>query len=698
MKKTTKIAKIVEYKHWQTHIDEQGIFWAGMNRQNATVNTINEEVLDELNAILDRIIRNVIILSKAGEATNDSSVVRGMVIYSAKEKGFIAGVDIHVFESLVDGASNVAENASAQHMQVEQLLTQGQNVFDKLASLPVPTVAMIRGFCLGGGAELALACRYRILVDKEDTCMGFPEILLGIIPGWGGIKRLPPLTGSFRALTRLLLTGKNVYAKDALRWGLVDAVVPERISKITAGAFALKTAKNEKESHKRIIEKLIRIPFVQSLFSWMIRMRLNQRVNPAHYPAPYAVLHAWEKESSATEITESIKTLLFAHKVPGGIESTAKQLLRVFNLRERLKKMDNAADIYTQQLSHVHVAGAGTMGSEIAAWCVFKGLKVTLHDANPEALGRAMSRAFQYFKKQSRSASAFRTMCDRLIPDFQGQGVTQADVIIEAILEKLDIKQNFFREVEKKAKSDALLMTNTSSLSVQAIAEALRCPERLTGVHFFNPATKMELVEVIRTAENSSTQQHIDLFSQTLAFVYKIGKLPIPVRDSPGFLINRVLMAYLMACMNLLSKGVSAASIDRAVVSWGMMMGPFEMADTVGLDICLAVAQNLRAPIPEKLNEMVSLGRLGKKTQKGFFAYNRQGKKKTFGWIKEEIPFDVHEKVVNVMTQMVNEAEKCLSEGIVADADLLDAAMIFGAGFAPFRGGPMHYARSLIEY
>lgn len=669
MKKTTKT---VQYKHWLTHIDENGVFWAAINRQDATTNTINEEVLDELNAILDGIIRNVIILSKAGDTTNDSSVVRGLVIYSAKEKGFIAGVDIHMFESL--------EPSDAS--KVEQLLTQGQTVFDKLATLPVPTVAMIRGFCLGGGAELALACRYRILIDQEDTCIGFPEVLLGIIPGWGGIKRLPPLIGSYRALTRLLLTGKNVYSKNALQWGLVDAVVPERLGEITAGAFALKVSKHEKESNKVIVEKIIRIPLVQSLFSWMIRARLNQRVNPVQYPAPYAVLNAWEKESSFTEITESIKTLLFSS------QSTAKQLWRVFNLRERLKKL---VDSKEREISHVHVAGAGTMGGDIAAWCVFKGLKVTLHDANPEALGRAIARAFKYFKKQSRSAAAFRSMCDRLTPDFQGQGVVQADVIIEAIVEKLDVKQNFFREIEKKAKPDALLMTNTSSLSVQAIAEALRCPERLTGVHFFNPATKMELVEVIQTNQSQ------DLFSQTLAFVSQIGKLPVPVKNSPGFLINRVLTAYLMACMNLLNEGETAASIDEAVVSWGMMMGPFEMADTVGLDICLTVAQNLHVPIPKKLMEMVSLGRLGKKTQKGFFVYDRQGKKKAFTLIKTVNMIDWQPKVESVMTQMINEAEKCLSEGIVADADLLDAAMIFGAGFAPFRGGPMHYARSLIE-
>lgn len=679
MRKTTKTTEKVKYKHWQTRIDEKGVFWAGFDRQDSTVNTINEEVLAELNVILDGIIRNVIVLSAASDAINDFAVVRGMIIYSAKEKGFIAGADIHIFESL----------DSCDVPKVEQLLTLGQTVFDKLATLSVPTVAMIHGFCLGGGAELALACRYRILIDRNDTCIGFPEVLLGIIPGWGGIKRLPSLIGSYRALTRLLLTGKNIYAKDALRWGLVDAIVPERIGKITASVFALKTNKKEKKSNTIIIEKIIRIPFVQSLFSWMIRKRLNQRINPVHYPAPYEILNAWEKKLSSTEIIESIKTLVFA------TGSTAKQLLRVFNLRERLKKR---VDLKEKEVNHIHVAGAGTMGVDIAAWCVFKGLKVTLHDANPEALGRAISRAVQYFKKQSHSASTFRSMCDRLIPDFHGKGVAQADVIIEAIVEKLNVKQDFFREVEKKAKPEALLMTNTSSLSVQAIAEVLVSPARLMGVHFFNPATKMELVEVIYAAENLRTQQCIDLFSQTLAFVSKIGKLPILVKNSPGFLINRLLMTYLIACMNLLNEGETAASIDQAVLSWGMMMGPFEMADTVGLDICLTVAQNLHAQIPEKLMEMVSLGFLGKKMQKGFFVYDRQGKKKTFTLIKEVNKMDLQVKVANVMTQMVNEAEKCLSEGIVADADLLDAAMIFGAGFAPFRGGPMHYARSLIKY
>lgn len=650
-----------KYKHWHLQQDEKTIFWIGFDRADRDVNTVNEAVLNELNDIVDN-------LSKSNTA--------GLVIYSLKKKGFIAGADIYEF-------SQFDESKAASFIQL------GQKIFDKLANLSVPTVAMMEGFCLGGGAELALACRYRVLANTEASCIGLPEVRIGIIPGWGGMKRLPKLIGSFQALTRLLLTGKNIYAKEALKLGLVDAVVPVRQLRRATEDFINGSIGGKKLYPEKPCKiNLYSYPFSRQILAYILQKKLKKQINPEHYPAPYALLDYWKNNEKNTE-TNIIRTLMTPH-------GTARELLRVFQLKERLKNQVIKDNKPEKSVRHVHVVGAGVMGGDIAAWCVFRGLKVTLQDENDEALGKAMLRAVHYFKKQYRLPHELQAAYDRLIPDKSGKGIAKADVIIEAIVENLEAKQAFFKKAEAMAKPEALLATNTSSLSIEAIAKVLKNPERLIGIHFFNPATKMELVEVVKNDRIINEKESFtELFTQTLAFVVQIGKLPIPVKDSPGFLVNRILMPYLMECMMLLDEGVKPVEIDEAATGFGMIMGPVELADTIGLDICLSVAQNLaNHKIPLELQEKVKLGFLGKKTGRGFFCYDKRDRKKTRLSKENESGSKPDQKKMadRLVMRIIHEAEICLSEKVVADKDLLDAAMIFGTGFAPFRGGPMQYA------
>jgi 3-hydroxyacyl-CoA dehydrogenase/enoyl-CoA hydratase/3-hydroxybutyryl-CoA epimerase len=645
---------MIKYIHWHIKKDKNNILWAGLDRHASSVNTIDETVLNELNDVLEQ-------------------NCQGIVFYSCKEKGFIAGADIDVF-------SQYSESEATNFIQL------GQTVFNKLAKLNIPTVALINGFCLGGGCELALACRYRIASDQSDSIMGLPEVLLGIIPAWGGIERSIRLIGAFRALTHLLLAGKNVRMKKALILGLVDAVVPRRQLE-TAAVYYIQH--QPVIPHARFCNGLVS-QICQKIIAKGMRLFLKKRVNPAYYPAPYAILDVLEDNThQENKEIATIKALM----APGG---TARELIRVFYLRERLKHLDSLLEKkFSSVIKHVHVVGAGTMGGDIAALCALHGFTVTLSDVNKAAMGRAFVRSKKYFEKHCYEAHTLQATLDRFSLDFEGKGLEKADVVIEAIIENLEVKQAFFIKAEKVAKPTAILATNTSSLPVEAIASVLKEPQRLVGLHFFNPATQMPLVEVIKKEKTS------ELLTEILAFVIQIGKLPVPVGDSPGFLVNRILTPYLIEGMNLLSEGEDPVCIDEAARAFGMLMGPIELADTVGLDICTAVAKNLSGEqVSTKLQEKVTSGELGKKTGRGFFRYNKRGRR-ILPWLSRLmwLTYSVSERqkiAAELIQPMIREAEACLNEKVVGDKDLLDAAMIFGAGFAPFRGGPLQYAAQIM--
>ena len=642
------------YLNWRVQQKEQ-ILWLYFDKENSSNNSLDEKVLTELNSIIQ-------------EVSNDNSV-QGLVITSSKINGFILGADIQTISKL------------KTQEEILAFIKLGQKVFAELAALSISTVALINGLCLGGGLELALACDYRIAIDDEKTRFGLPEVLLGIHPGWGGTIRLPRLLGGPAAL-ELILSGKTISSYQALKLGLIDQLVPSRQSERAAFYYGLGKYRKKYSFFRLIWKKITNYSWMRNIISKIVQGRLRVKVNPKHYPAPYAALHLWKQYG--------VSNRAFLHEASSlselALTPTAKHLMRVFFLKERLKKLGKKD---TNVFKHVHVIGAGTMGGDIAAWCALQGLYVTLQDREAKYIAPAMTRAYALFQKRLKSPRAIQAAMDRLLPDLAGYGVGRADIIIEAIFEDLTVKQALFRQLEKQIKPGALLASNTSSIILEDIQQGLQHPERLIGLHFFNPVAKMPLIEVVQSAITSQ-----NVLEKGLAFVHQINRLPLPVKSSPGFLVNRLLMPYLMQAVLLLQTGIPAPVIDKAAVNFGMPMSPLELADTVGLDICLAVAkilsQSLGSIVPEGLEKMVANNDLGRKTGRGFYRY-KKGKP-----IKEKIPDDYKapENLVDSLIQpMIDEAKKCLEEKVVTDSDLIDAGIIFGAGFAPFRGGLMQYAK-----
>jgi 3-hydroxyacyl-CoA dehydrogenase/enoyl-CoA hydratase/3-hydroxybutyryl-CoA epimerase len=633
-------------RHWKIEREADGLARLVLDKAGTATNTLSAEVLAELNEALDELDRNP---------------PQGLIIASGKASGFIAGADVEEFSQVTDAAAALA------------IVKRGWDTFARLAAVKYPTLALIRGFCLGGGMELALACRYRVVVDEPSTRLGLPEVMLGIVPGWGGITRLPRLVGAPAALD-LLLSGKTIDARRAKRIGLADECVPPRIMENTArGVLRAKPAPRS----LKLPLSLTLNPLARRFIAAQARKTVARRARREHYPAPYAILDLWVKYDG--------NALLAPASDPASIQAllatpTATNLIRVYGLQDRLKSLAKDSAF---KAAHVHVVGAGTMGGDIAAWCALRGLTVTLQDQDAKRLAPAMARAAKLFSTRLKDPRRVRDASDRLIPDVAGDGIARADVVIEAIFENLEAKRALFKAVEAKAKPTALIATNTSSIPLEDIAAAMKDGSRLIGVHFFNPVAKMMLVEIV---VGKTTQDA--LVPQAAAFVRQIDKLPLPVKSAPGFLVNRVLAPYLGAAMRCIDEGIAPEAIDEAALAFGMPMGPIELADTVGLDICVAVGKMLApdAPPSPKVAALIAAGHLGRKTGRGFYEYPA-GKpvKKPAG----AIPAGLADRLIG---PLVAEAKAALAEGIVADADLVDAGAIFGTGFAPFTGGPLHYA------
>ncbi|HTO48304.1 MAG TPA: 3-hydroxyacyl-CoA dehydrogenase NAD-binding domain-containing protein [Burkholderiales bacterium] len=636
------------YRHWRLERDAEGIVWLTFDKAGASTNTFSKDVMEELGAIVDRL---------AAEQP------KGLVIRSGKNSGFIAGADVEEFTRI----ENV-EDALA-------IVRRGWETFNRLAALPFPTAALVEGFCMGGGVELALACRYRIAVDAPGTRFALPEVMLGILPGWGGVKRLPGLVGPSAALD-MMLTGRSIDARRAKKMGLVDDAVPPRVMENAA-----RTIVREAPAPRALpfVQKLMNGP-LKGVVAAMARAQLERRAKREHYPAPYAILELWQRYGGDPFMPPPHDPASFVYLVE---HPTTKNLVRIFGLQERMKALGKEGSF---EAKRVHVIGAGTMGGDIAAVCALRGLTVTLQDTAPERLAPAVKRAGELFRRRLRDRLRVRDARDRLTPDVHGDGVRHADVIIEAIFENLEVKQKLFADVEARAKPGAILATNTSSLKLADIARSLRNPARLVGLHFFNPVPQLQLVEVVKGERTDR-----ELAQAAAAFVRQIDKLPLPVKDAPGFLVNRVLGPYMANAFRMLDEGVEAGTIDKAATEFGMPMGPIELADTVGLDICAAAGKALAgagATPPRRLEELLKAGKLGKKTGEGFYRWEK-------GKAVKGRADPVNEELIDrVMDPYLAEAKKAVDEGIVADADLADAGLIFGTGFAPFRGGPLNYLQS----
>jgi 3-hydroxyacyl-CoA dehydrogenase/enoyl-CoA hydratase/3-hydroxybutyryl-CoA epimerase len=638
--------------HWRVSYGSTGHCWLTLDKADASSNTLSSDVMAELDTIVAGL-----------EQQKD---LPGVVIASAKSSGFILGADVREFQDLTDAA--VAADLAAS----------GQALLQRIEDLHCPTLALLNGFTLGGGLELALACRYRVAVEGYDRCIGLPEVQLGIHPGFGGTVRSIELMGVPKALD-LMLTGRSLSPKEARAAGLVDRIAPAG----EAEAVALKLLSRQPPRRRapwylRVLNNSLLRPFIAG----RLRQQVSRKARPSHYPAPHALIDLWSKHGGRGQAAyraeaESIGRLL--------VSPTCKNLVRLFLLRERLR---NLAPRSTA-VERVHVVGAGVMGGDIAAWCALKGLQVTMQDREEKYLEPAMGRARTLFSKRLKAPGAADDALARLVADVPGNGVADSDVVIEAIIEDLGAKQGLFEDLERRVRADTILGTNTSTIRIEEIAANLERPERVVGLHFFNPVAQMPLVEVIRAANTDP-----DVVDRALAFVTQIGKLPLPCASAPGFLVNRILMPYMLESLSAHQDGHAIETIDAAAREFGMPMGPIELGDRVGLDIALKSAEIMSVSVgyepPQVLRDMVASGRLGQKSPEGgFYRFenSRPVRQKSF-------PQPDSDLMDRLMLMLVNEAAACYSEGIVDDIDLLDAGVVFGTGFAPFTGGPIHYARA----
>jgi len=633
-------------RHWRTRDDANGIRWLILDKAGSDTNVLSQAVLWELADLVDEAAANP---------------PMGVVLKSAKDSGFIAGADISEFRALADSG------------QAEALVNRGQSLLNVLEALPCPTVAAIHGFALGGGMELAQACDYRIAAKSHERNLGLPEVRLGIHPGLGGTVRSVRLLGAPAALN-LMLTGKSISAVEARRMGLLDRVVPSgQLERAARELIAKMPPKQRPPVHLRMLG----LPLVRSLLGRRLRAQVRRRARPEHYPAPFAIVDLWVRHGAGGEPAFKAEAQSIARLLR---TSTSRNLVRVFFLRERLRGQAPK----TSGIRRVHVAGAGVMGGDIAAWCALRGFRVTIHDRAETLVEPALERAQKLFRRRLRAPGAAEEARQRLVPDTDG--MAEADLVIEAIVERLDAKQDLYRELESRMRADAVLATNTSSIDLESLSGAIEHRGRFLGLHFFNPVAKLPLVEVVRS--DSTDELHM---TRAMAFVNEIGKLPLPCRNSPGFLVNRILAPYFTEALYALHDGYAPETIDRAAEDFGMPMGPVELADRVGLDVVLHAAEGMDAAAESAgslLHAKVQAGELGAKSGAGFYRFrdNRPIKSRRAATPDRNLQD-------RLMLPLLNAAVACHAEGIVEDPDLVDAGVIFGTGFAPFRGGPIRYAR-----
>ena len=675
------------------HLDvgANGLATLTFDHPGKRVNVFDRDVMEELEGVIDRV---------AGR-----SDVGVLVLLSGKDAGFIAGADVDMIAEVKDA---VAAEAGVRF---------GQRVFAAWEALPFPTVAAIRGACMGGGTEIALASTWRVVSDSERTKIALPEVKLGILPAWGGSTRLPRLVGIEAALD-LILTGKDLYPKKALRIGFADALFPDaRFLDLTRdfalarleGGGARKRPGGASGVKALLLEKN---PLGRRVLFEQARKQTRAKTG-GHYPAPLEAL-----EAVRTGVEEGLQAGFNAEARAAGklaVLPVTKNLIHVFQLMEAGKKATGVEGGEAREVSAVAVLGAGVMGGGIAQLAAAKGLPVRLKDIRAEALASGLEHAAGVFRKQVKkgrmSKDEMRRRMALIRSTLDYSGFRRADLVIEAVVEKLPVKQAVFAEVAGEVREETVLASNTSALSIDAIARDTPGPERVAGMHFFNPVDKMPLVEVVAGARSAPWA-----VNTVFELTRRLGKTPVLVTDTPGFLVNRLLTFSLGEALWLLDEGYRIEDVDRAMKRWGMPMGPIALTDEVGIDIAFEVAHTLndafgdRLPLPGWIDRLEEDGRLGAKTEKGFYRYDDGERQEPDRSVYEllgvepsvEDPDDDRMRggiVDRMVLRMVDEAARCLDEGVVRSPGELDLAMILGTGFPPFRGGVCRYAdqRGLVD-
>jgi 3-hydroxyacyl-CoA dehydrogenase/enoyl-CoA hydratase/3-hydroxybutyryl-CoA epimerase len=637
--------------NWTLQVDADRIAWLTADMAGSSANVLSGDMVRELAAKLTEIAALPPV---------------GVVVQSAKASGFVAGADIKEFVQISSPAEGYA------------LVRAGQAVMQQLADLPCPTVAAIRGFALGGGLELALACTYRVGADDAALSLGLPEVLLGIHPGFGGTVRSVQLIG-VRPSLELMLKGRPFRGARARSVGLLDELVPP--ADLAARAKALLLRRPAKKAPP-FIDRLMNLNVARPWVAKQTIATLRRSVRREQYPAPYAIVDLWQRHGAAGSAAYEAEARSISELM---CSPSSRNLVRVFLLQDRLKGLGGDS---SAAFKHVHVVGAGVMGGDIAAWSAFRGMTVTLQDRSEELIAPALARAKTFFEKRLKDPAAAAAAVSRLTMDVKGDGVADADVVIEAIFENVAAKQALYAELEPKLKASAILATNTSSIKIETLSQNLNDPSRLVGIHFFNPVAQLQLVEVVQGAASRA-----QVVTDALKFTRKLDKLPLPCKSAPGFVVNRILTPYVNEALFALEAGIPAEVIDSAAVRFGMPMGPIELTDVVGLDVSLNVGRVLSAAfqreIPHILIKLVEQKKLGRKSGEGFYRW-QDGKAQKNAIGNTAPPADLEDRLI---LPLLNEAVAVIREGTVQDADLLDAGAVFATGFAPFRGGPLQYAR-----
>ncbi len=641
------------------------------------VNKLTTPVMEEFSALLDEL--------------GARKEIKALVFRSGKDESFIVGADIAEIRGITDAETG------------ERLALTGQAVFSKLEALPFPTVAAIHGPCMGGGMELALACAYRVISNDQKTALALPEIKLGIMPGFGGTQRLPRLVGLANALD-MILTGKSVYARKARKIGLADEVTYKEIllqrALVMAKTAIGKQKKTAVRAKRPLIIKLIEgNPLTRSLLYRTAKKNIFKETR-GNYPAPLAAL-----ESVRYGMTHG-REAGFANeaKLLGLLAPTevSKNLISVFYLNEMLRKDLHPSSI---KVARAGVLGAGIMGGGIAQLFAEKNIRVRVKDVNTRAIGAGLKEAWDIFNKRAKkgilTAIQARDGFDRITGTTDYSGFGKADVAVEAVVENMDIKKSVLRDFETVSGERAVFASNTSSLSITEMARASNHPDKVVGMHFFNPVEKMPLVEVVRGRKTSE-----ETIAAIATLSRKLGKLPVVVNDGPGFLVNRILMPYLGEAVVLLEEGGKIDEIDRALLQFGMPMGAFILLDEIGIDIAQKVSEILYQGLGARVKPSPLLGALykegyyGRKNGNGFYRYQGRKRGESDSSIYSMIPagqgsngrISAEEIIDRTVLLMIKEAALCLEEKIIDRPDLLDAALIFGIGFPPFRGGLLRYA------